>query len=261
MDLGFEGHVVVVAGASGELGNAICRRLISEGADVVLLGRDEERLRELSVELSTPSAEVGYLVADLDDDAGLDAALASLYRTRGVPHVLITAAGSTERVGVDRVDTEDFKAAMESKFYPNVRLVLAVGRAMTGVGRGRIVVVSGIGGVQPMDVHLAGGSANAALSLFAGGYARTLASAGVQLNVVNPGAIKSPRLQGHFEARAQLEGISIDAARASLLSEIPVGREGSPQEIADVIVFVASARSSYLVATSVNVDGGQVIGR
>jgi 3-oxoacyl-[acyl-carrier protein] reductase len=58
-----------------------------------------------------------------------------------------------------------------------------------------------------------------------------------------------------------LEGISIDAARASLLSEIPAGREGSPQEIADVIVFVASARSSYLVATSVNVDGGQVIGR
>jgi len=261
MDLGFEGEVVVVAGAYGELGNSICRRLVAEGANVVVLGRDEERLRKLAAELSTPDAQVGFAVADLDDDASLDEALTNLYRTCGVPQVLITAAGSTERVGVDRVATEDFRAAMQSKFYPNVRLVLAIGRAMTGAGRGRIVIVSGIGGVQPMDVHLAGGSANAALSLFANGYGRTLAPAGVQLNVVNPGAISSPRLQGHFEARARLEGVSIEAARESLLGEIPAGREGAPNEIADVIVFVASARSSYMVATSVNVDGGQVIGR
>jgi NAD(P)-dependent dehydrogenase (short-subunit alcohol dehydrogenase family) len=261
MDLGFEGQVVVVAGASGELGNAICRRLISEQADVVVLGRNQERTRKLAAELSTPSAEAGFLVADLEDDASLDEALANLYRARGVPQVLITAAGSTERIGADRIATEDFRTAMESKFYPNVRLVLAMGRAMAAVGCGRIVIVSGTGGVQPMDVHLPGGSANAALSLFASGYARVLARAGVQLNVVNPGAVSSPRLQGHFEARALLEGVPIEAARASLLAGIPAGREGLPHEIADVIVFIASGRSSYVVATSVNVDGGLVIGR
>jgi 3-oxoacyl-[acyl-carrier protein] reductase len=260
MNLGLEGQLVLVAGATGALGLAVCRLLVAESATVVMLGRDRNRLGALGQELSS-ARPVGFIVTDLNSQASVDGALTELVRSHGVPDVLISAAGSTVRMGIDSLTTADFVGAMEQKLYPNVRLLLAVGQLMRQAGRGRMVVVSGVGGVQPMDVHLPGGAANAALSLFATGYARALAADGVQLNVVNPGAIESDRLQGHFAARANASGMSAEQARAHLYSAIPAGRAALPEEIADVVVFTASSRSSYLIASSVNVDGGLVNGR
>lgn len=256
MDLGFKGQLVAVAGASGALGQAICRGLLAEGARVVLLGRDPDRLRGIGRELGP---DVATVVTDLDDEASFEGSMGVLFGDHGVPDVLISAAGSTERIGVDDIAADDFRAAFESKVIPNVRLVLGVGRAMSERGSGRIVVVSGVGGVQPMSAHLPGGAANAALSLFATGYARHLAASGVSLNVVNPGAVESPRLLGHLRASAGA-AMTEDEARAALMLKIPAGRTASPDEVADVVLFVASQRASYLVSTSVNVDGGQVVG-
>jgi 3-oxoacyl-[acyl-carrier protein] reductase len=263
MDLDMAGKLAVVAGATGALGHAVCEGLVAEGARLVLIGRDELKLRE-SVRRLTAGGSVGSVgsaVVDLGDQKSFDAAFEQLVKINGIPDMVISAAGSTQRIDVDGITADDFAAAMTSKLIPNVRLILAVGRAMSERGSGRIVVVSGVGGVQPMSVHLPGGSTNAALSLFATGYARHLAEAGVALNIVNPGAVESPRLAGHFEAsRAGSSGMSEVDSRTTLMKKIPAGRAASPAEIAHVILFLASDRSSYMLSTSVNVDGGQVVG-
>ncbi len=259
MDLDLADTLVLVAGATGALGQAVCEGLVAEGARLVLIGRDEHRLRE-SCDGLNGGQSVAFAVVDLSDQTAFETAFGQLVQTHGVPDVVISAAGSTERIAIDAITADDFATAMTSKLVPNVRLVLAAGRAMSARGTGRIVVVSGVGGIQPMSVHLPGGSANAALSLFATGYARHLAEAGVALNIVNPGAVESPRLAGHFEASSSGSNITATDARAALMKKIPAGRAASPAEIADVILFLASDRSSYMFSTSVNVDGGQVVG-
>lgn len=259
MDLGFAGKLAVVTGATGALGSAVCEGLVAEGARLVLIGRGKQKLSDFCRTLGD-DASVDFAVVDLSDQSVFDSASEALVRTHGVPDVLISAAGSTERIGVEAINADDFSVAMTSKLIPNVRLVLGMGRAMSVRGSGRIVVVSGVGGVQPMDVHLPGGSANAALSLFATGYARLLIEAGVALNVVNPGAVESPRLAGHLEASRSGSDMTEEDARAALMKRIPAARAASPAEIANVILFLASDRSSYMVSTSVNVDGGQVVG-
>ena len=264
--LPMQGMSVFVSGGTGALGRASAAALARMGASVTLLGRDAERLREAadktSVELEADldSSPVGWACIDLDTDEGFTATLNDLVEEKGVPDSLVAAAGSTARIDVSHVRPQDVMDAMSAKLLPNVRLILGFGPLMRTRGAGQIVVVSGVGGVQPMDVHLAGGATNAALELFAIGYARVVAAEGVRVNVVNPGAVRGPRLSGHYEASATGTGQSADQARAHLLDRIPAGREAEPEEVANVIAFMASPLSSYMVATTVNVDGGQVVG-
>lgn len=266
MNLGLNGTLAYLAGGTGALGVAICATLLGEGARVVVLGRDRARLETAregildQVGASAPSNALICVEADLSNEDVLADQVDTIVSEHGAPETLVSAVGSTERIDVSHVRAADFEAVLQSKFLPNVRLVLAVGERMRERRRGRIVVVSGVGGVQPMAVHLAGGSANAALSLFSIGYARAIAADGVALNVVNPGAVESPRLEGHLAARAEAGGVSIEQARADLMTKIPAGRPATPAEVAAVVAFVASPASSYLVAASVNVDGGQVVG-
>jgi NAD(P)-dependent dehydrogenase (short-subunit alcohol dehydrogenase family) len=256
----FHDQVAVVAGATGELGAAICGRLVAEHAVVVLLGREPDALREVARRIDPAGQRTHVRSCDLHDSAVTASVVEEIAETFGGIEVLATAAGSTRRVHAYDATADDFADAMANKFLINVRLVTSVAGVMRRQGRGRIVVVSGVGGIQPMDVHLPGGSANAALSLFAKGYARLLARDGVALNVVNPGAVTSPRLRGHHEARAAALGMSVEEAKQHLLAEIPLGREGLVSEIAGVAVFLASPEAAFIVGESVNVDGGQVAG-
>ncbi|QOC93404.1 SDR family oxidoreductase [Micromonospora craniellae] len=257
MELGLDGQVAVVAGATGALGTAIAERLAREGCRLVLLGRSEAALREVAAQMSVRTTPVEIRQCDLMDDAATFSALDAITATLGGIDVIVSAAGSTRRVPPEALTTTDFADAMTNKLLINVALILAGARVMRGRG-GRIVVVSGVGGVQPMDVHLPGGAANAALNLFAKGYARLLANDGVLVNVVNPGAIESTRLEGHHAARAAAGGISVEQARAELFADIPLGRAAQVDEVADVVLFLASPRASYLSGALINVDGGQV---
>jgi NAD(P)-dependent dehydrogenase (short-subunit alcohol dehydrogenase family) len=260
VDLGLTDRVALVAGASGELGAAVCRRLAQEGARVVLLGRDQTALEAAAAALRAQGGQAQARFCDLEDAAALDAVVADIADTAGSLDVLVSAAGSTRRVPAYEATDADYEHAMTNKFLINVRLVLSVARVMRQQGHGRIVVVSGVGGIQPMDVHLPGGASNAALSLFAKGFARVLAKDGVSLNTVNPGAVTSPRLRGHHEARAAAQGMTLAEAREHLLTEIPLHREAEAAEVADVIAFLASDRASYLIGAGIDVDGGQVAG-
>jgi NAD(P)-dependent dehydrogenase (short-subunit alcohol dehydrogenase family) len=256
VDLQLEDQVVVLAGATGTLGAAVATQLVTDRARVVLLGRDASRLQEVRARLGERASTV---VCDLADDDAAERALAEVVSAHGRIDAVVSAAGSTRRLPADELAATDFTEAMDAKLLPNVRLILAAARVMRGHG-GRIVVVSGVGGSQPTGVHLPGGAANAALNLFAKGYARHLAADGIALNVVSPGAIAGPRLDGHHAARASAGNLTPEQAKAQLLADIPLGRAADVAEVASVVTFLASPRAAYVVATSVDVDGGLVAG-
>ena len=128
---------------------------------------------------------------------------------------------------------------------------------MAARGRGVIVNVIGMGGKVASPTHLAGGAANAALMLATVGLANAYASRGVRVVGVNPGLTETERVAEGLKASARLAGTDEANARATEIAAIPLGRIAAPEEIADVVAFLASDRASYVTGVTIGMDGAR----
>ena len=124
-------------------------------------------------------------------------------------------------------------------------------------GRGVIVNVIGAGGKVASPIHLAGGSANAALMLATAGLGNAYAASGVRIIGVNPGLTETGRVGEGMAADARHAGISPEAAKERAVSKIPLGRMAQPEEVAHLVLFLASGKASYITGTTVTMDGAQ----
>ena len=145
---------------------------------------------------------------------------------------------------------------MDAKFFSYIHPTDAVGRQMVARGRGSIVNIIGQGGKAASPVHLPGGSANAALMLATVGLAAAWGPKGVRVNGINPGGTLTGRVQEGLQAEARMTGLSADELLAKQQARIPLGRLGSPEEIAEVALVLASPRASYVTGAIVPMDGG-----
>lgn len=160
-----------------------------------------------------------------------------------------------------------WREALDAKFFPYIHVQHAVlarlrarARRLEGVARqpdtGTIVNIIGVGGKQPTSTHLAGGSANAALMLSTVGLAAHYARYGIRINAVNPGFTLTERVQQAIGLDAARLGISEQQALEQGQARVPLGRYADPDEVAEVVLFLAGPRSSYVVGAVVPVDGG-----
>jgi len=247
MDLGLRGKVAVVTGASRGIGRAIALRLAEEGAGVAICARGEPALREAEAELRTRSGPVYAAVCDVSNPEALDGFLDAARAALGRVDILVNNPS-----GLSLADDEAaWQSTLSVDLMAAVRASWKVAPWMGGAGGGAIVHISSVAGLEAMGFPPAYGAAKAALVSHSKSLAVALAPQKIRVNTVAPGSIE---FAGGLWAEARQNNPDFYGA---VLKTIPWGRMGTPEEVADVVAFLASERGSWVTGVCLAVDGAQ----
>ncbi|MFE3837234.1 SDR family oxidoreductase [Pseudogemmobacter sonorensis] len=256
MDLQLNGRTALVLGATGGLGQAIAEGLAAEGADVILGGRNPDRLAEAAAALRpVAKGRVTTLLADLARRDSVTAALETL-AARPAPDLLVLNGGGPAPGPMALVEADSLAPQFEAMVEAPIRIATALLPQMRARKFGRILTLLSSGVVQP--IPNLGLSNTLRLSLI--GWAKTLAAEvaadGVTVNGLIPGRIHTARVDQLDAAAATRTGKTADEVAAASRATIPMGRYGDPREFADAACFLLSGRASYITGTTLRVDGG-----
>lgn len=254
MDLGLSGRLALVTGGSRGIGLACAAALLAEGTRVAIVSRSREPIGQALAGL--PGA-TGY-TADLSDAQAAERLVEQVEDELGGIDILVNSAGAARRTPPDDLDASHWHAAMEAKFFPYIHVADPAVKRMAQRGRGVIVNVIGMGGKVASPAHLPGGSANAALMLATVGLGHAYAARGVRVVGLNPGLTRTGRVSEGMRAQAALDGVTETQALEAAIRRIPLGRMAEPEEIAQVVAFLASDRASYLTGIVIAMDGAAV---
>jgi 3-oxoacyl-[acyl-carrier protein] reductase len=258
MELGLERKACIVTGASRGIGLATARMLCDEGARVLLTARGEEALRR-AVESCGENAE-GHVIDVTVPDAG-ERTVAACEERFGALDVLVNNAGTSRMASLDELTDEDWQEQWELNVMAPMRLMRAAGPRMAERGGGRIVNVCSSSGKRPSGSMGAYSVAKAAQLSLSRLYADALAGEGVLVNAVAPGPVQTPLWMdegGLADQAAAAKGVSREEVLAERGKGIPIGRMGTEDEVAAVIVFLSSERASNVAGAAWSVDGGSV---
>jgi len=266
VDLGLRGRACAVTGASRGIGRETACLLCAEGANVLLVARNEERLAEAAEEAGAAGADAGSKAAALrldvtDEDAGERMLTAARERFGGLD-VLVNNAGAARWRDLDEVPDEDWRAQYELNVMAPLRAMRAAAPPMAERGWGRIVNVCSTAGKRPsaaMPEYSVAKAAELSLSRL---YADRYAKRGVLVNAICPGPVEGEvwmepgGLLGQSKEMSGAE--SREAALRAAGEKRPIGRLAQVEEIAAAIVFLCSERASYVSGAAWSVDGGTV---
>jgi NAD(P)-dependent dehydrogenase (short-subunit alcohol dehydrogenase family) len=255
MDLELHNQHILITGGSKGIGLACAQGFLREGARVSLVSRSADHLQQAERTLDAAPGRVRVHAADLTDAAQALAALDAAEQAFGPVDVLVNSAGAARRTPPAELTPAAWHDAMDAKYFSYLHMIDPVVRRMGARGRGAIVNVIGAGGKVASPTHLPGGAANAALMLVSAGLAAAYGPRGVRVNAVNPGPVLTARLQEGLAADARLSGIAPDEALKRTTARLPLGRIARPEEIADAVLFLASARASYVTGAILAMDG------
>ncbi|WCB94831.1 3-oxoacyl-[acyl-carrier-protein] reductase FabG [Baekduia alba] len=256
MDLGLDGRVCVVTGASRGIGLAVSSRLVAEGARVLMVARDAERLSAAADDLGAE-----WLAADVTDPGCDERIVATATEQLGAIDVLVNNAGTSRNAGLDELSDADWRDQHELHVMAPMRLMRLAAPRMAERGWGRIVNVTSSSGKRPSASNMAYSVAKAGQLSLSRAFADVYAARGVAINAVAPGATGTELWLGDgglADQAAAAKGISRDEALAQAAAKLPRGRLGDPQEVADVIVFLCGERAANVVGAAWGVDGGAV---
>ena len=248
MDLGLAGKGVIVTGGSKGIGRSIALGFAKEGAHVAICARGEEALERTAGELRALGAKVHAATCDLADKAELDAFLDGAHQALGAVHVLINNAS-----GFGIMDNEEgWEAGYKIDVMATVRACWKAVPWIESAGGGAIVNVSSVSGIGA-GITVPYGAVKAAVISQSTSLAMTLASKKIRVNVIAPGAIEFPG--GSWEAIKKANPKMYE----NTVRKVPWKRLGTPEEVANAVVFLASDAASWITGTTVVIDGGQIL--
>jgi len=260
MDLGLTGHAIVVTGATSGIGRAAAVALAGEGARLLLVARGEEGLASTLAAL--PGGPHAMLAADAADPDSGPAIVAACREAHGRLDALVLSAGTSRDAPPEELTPADWDLQWRINVLgPNGLLLAAADDLAAAPGGGRAVLVSSSSGKRPSASNMAYSVGKAAQLSLSRAWAQQLAPRGVRVNAVTPGPIDSEMWLapgGLAEQVAQRRGTTKDEALEGSRSRVPLGRFGTPEEIADVLVLLASPRAGFATGAAWSADGGSV---
>ena len=246
MTAALQGHIALVTGASRGIGRAIAEELAAQGATVVGTATTEAGAQGIGEALAGRGGR--GIALDVTDAAALEAAVDGIVQAHGALHILVNNAGITRDVLAMRMKDADWDAVLDTNLKAVFRASRAVMRTMMKQRYGRIVNITSVVGASGNPGQANYAAAKAGVAGMTRALARELGSRGITVNCVAPGFIAT-------DMTDQLP----DAQKAALLAQIPLGRLGSPQEVADAVAFLASPRAAYITGTEMHVNGGMLM--
>ena len=261
MDLGLKDKVAIVGGASKGIGRAAALGLAREGARVAISARNPDQLNATAEEIRQETgADILAVPGDLSQAEATERVVDEAVARFGTVHVLVANTGGPPMGNFDNMDDAAWENAFALNFLSTVRLIRKVLPHMQQQNWGRILSVMSMSVKEPIDGLILSNGVRPAVVGMAKTLSREIGKHNITVNTVLPGLILTDRLRGGISARAERAGKSFDETLEASAANIPLGRIGDPQEMANVIVFLASEAASYVNGVSLQVDGGVVRG-
>ena len=247
MDLGLKGKVAIVTGGSRGIGRSIALGLAAEGANVAICARGEEKLRETEAEIKAAGVKTFAMPLDVTDGAAIDDFVAKTAAELGGIDILVNNAGGSRAGDEDEV----WQSVLDVNLMAAVRASRAVIPHLRERGGGSIVHITSIYGRESGGAATYN-AAKSAMTAHAKSLGLQLAREGIRVNSIAPGSIRFPG--GGWDRRVQADPAAMERF---VNDNIAAGRFGTPEEVANAVVFLCSPAASWVVAASLNVDGGQ----
>ena len=244
-EVGLVGQIALVTGATRGIGEAIAKALAAAGATVVGTATTDEGAAKITSYLEDAGRRGAGIRLDVSDGAAIDAAVADVESRFGAITVLVNNAGITRDNLLLRMKDDEWDAIMATNLKPAFRLAKAVLRGMMKARHGRIIEIGSVVGSSGNPGQANYAAAKAALLGFTKSLAQEIGSRNITVNCVAPGFIDTDMTRG-----------LADAQREALLARIPLGRLGTPEDIASAVVFLASPQAAYITGATLHVNGG-----
>lgn len=257
MNLGLEGKVALITGGSSGIGRAIAAAFLAEGARVAICGRDAGRLEAAAASLRARSADSVLAVsADVTRPDDLARLVSAAVARWGRLDVVVSNAGTHLRGTLDELTTDEVERHLRTKVLGPWELARLVAPHMRRPGGGRFIMVIGQAGKVPGAGVIGSALTNAAQHAFTKSLADHLGPDGILVNAVCPSRIATPLTETLALEGEPYLGRSLEQQESGWGRQVPLGRWGVPEDIASAVVFLASARASFVCGANIDVDGG-----
>ncbi|MBN3803271.1 SDR family oxidoreductase [Paraburkholderia sp. Ac-20336] len=257
MELNLKDKVAIVTGANRGIGAGVARQLAQEGMQLALVARDAAKLDATAAALREHSGvDVLTVACDLRERTAASAVVEQTLARFGRLDLLVNNAGATQRGDFFELTDDDWQDGLALKLHGYVRMTRAAWPHLAQT-QGTVVNIVGVGAWTGIGEFTIGGVVNAGLINFTKAMADIGKRDGVRVCAVNPGRIRTDRLERNIQRIAQNAGVTPDVATDRLLKECGINRFGSPDEIGQAVAFMASAAASFAQGSILDIDGGE----